>query len=375
MYTFLDRVAGPVWDRIRQLIEEWVKGYCPDDQAEMVARLRNKRDIDFTAAYWELLLYHGLKALGFEVTCHPEVAGTTKRPDFLVEGNECSFYLEAKVLGQDDPDRRRDKRRNDIYHKLNARVRSGDFLVWIRFELEGARPIPIRRLADATQAWLEGLDPNEVRRQARVAGPLGATPYVWDDEPSGWTVTLVPILKSSTGGAGNIIGITGGGASWIDDRTPIRKALDQKVHRYGDELGRPFVIALGLVRPFADDTDVMDALFGSEVYIFDPSTGVGNLVRRPDGLWRGPREPRSRRASAVLVGSFVAPWVSAQTELKLWTNPWATFPLDCDAGGVVTIIEPKDDGSLGATRATVTTGELFRLPRDWPGPEPAFPRT
>jgi hypothetical protein len=115
MYTFLDRVAGPVWDRIRQLIEEWVKGYCPDDQAEMVARLRNKRDIDFTAAYWELLLYHGLKALGFEVTCHPEVAGTTKRPDFLVEDNECSFYLEAKVLGQDDPDRRRDKRRNDIY--------------------------------------------------------------------------------------------------------------------------------------------------------------------------------------------------------------------------------------------------------------------
>jgi hypothetical protein len=79
--------------------------------------------------------------------------------------------------------------------------------------------------------------------------------------------------------------------------------------------------------------------------------------------------------SAALIGSFVAPWVSAQTELKLWKNPWATFPLDCDAGGVVTIIEPKDDGSLGATGAIVTTGELFRLPRDWPGPEPAFPRT
>jgi hypothetical protein len=56
MYAFLDRVAGPFWDRIRQLIEDWVNDYCPDDQAEMVARLRTKSDIDFTASYWELLL-------------------------------------------------------------------------------------------------------------------------------------------------------------------------------------------------------------------------------------------------------------------------------------------------------------------------------
>lgn len=97
MYAFLDRVAGPVWDRIRDLIEEWVKGYCPTGQTEIVERLHSKRDIDFTSAYWELLLYHGLKAIGFDVSCHPAVAGTTKRPDFLVEGDECSFYLEAKV--------------------------------------------------------------------------------------------------------------------------------------------------------------------------------------------------------------------------------------------------------------------------------------
>jgi len=78
MYNFLDRVAGPVWDRIRQLIDDWVNGYSPDDQAEMVARLRNSRDTAFTAAYWELLLYHGLKALGFKVTCHPVVSGDYK---------------------------------------------------------------------------------------------------------------------------------------------------------------------------------------------------------------------------------------------------------------------------------------------------------
>lgn len=373
MHSFLDRVAGPVWDRIRQLIEDWVNDHCPDGQTDLVGRLRSGDDIAFTAAYWELLLYQGMKALGFEVTCHPEVAGTTRHPDFLAENDKCSFYLEAKVLGPDSVDRKRDQTRNDIYHELNARVNSDDFAVQIQFDREAAQPIPIRKLAEATQAWLDELDPNEVRKQVRAAGPLGATPYLWEDERSGWSVALVPVLRSSSGDSGRLVGITGVDASWIDDRTPILKALGEKAHRYGNELGRPFVVALGMLRPFADDTDVMDALFGNEVYLFDPSTGAGNLARRPNGLWRGPEGPRTRRLSAVLIGAYVAPWLSAATELRLWQNPWAMFPIHCDAASVATIISPEGDGSLAATAATVSTGELFGLPADWPGPEPAFP--
>jgi hypothetical protein len=373
MYAFLDRVAGPVWDRIRSLIEDWVNSYPATDQADILGPLRSSDDMKFTAAYWELLLYHGLKALGFEVFCHPEVPGTKKRPDFLVGRDKCSFYLEAKILGENAVDRRRDGVRNQIYHELNARVRSDDFAVQVQFDRESDQAIPIRKLANVTQSWLDGLDVNEVRRVAQAAGPLGAAPYIWEDQPTGWTVALVPVLKNSRRG-GRITGITGGDVSWVDDRKPIRKALDEKTHRYGNELGKPFVVALGLLRPFADDTDVMDALFGSEVYLFDPSTGVGNSARRPDGLWIGPDGPRARRLSAALVASYVAPWLSAHTELKLWKNPWAEFPLDCDAGGAVTTIEPKDDGSLSASNATVSTGDLFNLPSDWPGPEPAFPR-
>jgi hypothetical protein len=134
------------------------------------------------------------------------------------------------------------------------------------------------------------------------------------------------------------------------------------------------VVGLGILRFFADDTDVMDALFGDDVYLFDPSTGIGKPARRPNGLWTGHKGPRCRRLSAVLVGAYVVPWISAKTDLKLWKNTWATLPLHCDAGGVVTIIDPKDDGSLVATAATMTTGEVLGLPPDWPGPEPAFPR-
>jgi hypothetical protein len=32
MCTFLDRVARPVWNRIRQPIEDWASDYSPDSR-------------------------------------------------------------------------------------------------------------------------------------------------------------------------------------------------------------------------------------------------------------------------------------------------------------------------------------------------------
>jgi hypothetical protein len=375
LYTFLDRVAGPFWDRIRQLIEDWANDYSPGERADVVGRLQNRRDIDFTGAYWELFLHQGLKALGFEVTCHPEVAGTRKRPDFLAEGDRCSFYIEAKVLGDDLADLRRDKNRSAIDHELNARVHSDGFVVQLQFAKDGARPIPIKKLADlvdATQAWLDGLN---IRGQTGVPRPLAVTRHVWDDERSGWSVALTAMPRSSGRGGGRIVGVTGPHVGWADDLTPIRKALYKKAHKYGDDLGKPLVVALGLQRPFADDTDLLDALFGDDIYQFDPSTGDGNSARKSNGLVTGPMGPRSRRLSAVLVSNNVAPWSAAKTSLTLWKNPWATFPLRCDAGGVVTIIDAQDDGSLATTAASVSTGELLGLPQDWPGPSRRSPGT
>jgi hypothetical protein len=374
MYTFLDRVTGPVWDRIRQLIEDWAGDFSPDNRDQLVGRLKSRRDIDVTGAYWELLLYHGLRALGFAVSSEPEIPGTTKRPDFLAEGQQCSFYLEAKVLGDDLADRQRDKKRQDIEHELNARVRSDDFIVQVQFTRDGAQSIPIRKLAADTRAWLDGLDLADIRQKIGGAGLLGGTPLIWQDERSGWSIAIAPMRKSGNRYGNRIVGVTGPHFSWTNDRTPIREALYEKTHKYGDELDKPLVVALGVLRPFVDDTDLLDALFGDDVYQFDPSTGNGKSARKPNGLVIGPMGPQSRRLSAVLVSNNVAPWSAANTRLVLWKNPWATFPLHCDAGGVVTIIDPKDDGSLRAAAATVSTGQLLGLPADWPGPEPAFVR-
>lgn len=133
-------------------------------------------------------------------------------------------------------------------------------------------------------------------------------------------------------------------------------------------------LRLGLARPFVDETDLVDALFGDYIYVLDASTGEGHSARRPNGLVLGAMGPQSRRLSAVLVSNNVAPWCAADTKLALWRNPWATHPINCSPAGVLTIIDPQSDGSLATTPATLCTGELLGLPPEWPGPEPAFGR-
>lgn len=84
-FTFLDRVAGPYWDQVRELIEDWFSRLCPDAQADIRGRLRSSDDRHVRGAFFELYLHECLLRMGYTVTCHPVLEGTTRRPDFLAE--------------------------------------------------------------------------------------------------------------------------------------------------------------------------------------------------------------------------------------------------------------------------------------------------
>lgn len=50
---FLDRVSGPYWDQVRDLIEDWFSRLCPDAQADVRGRLRSKDDRQSKGAIWQ----------------------------------------------------------------------------------------------------------------------------------------------------------------------------------------------------------------------------------------------------------------------------------------------------------------------------------
>jgi hypothetical protein len=347
-YSFMDRVAGAFWDRVRAKIEDMVSRFCPDAVAE------------------------ALRRLGFTVTCHPDLDDTGTHPDFLAENEDCSFYVEAKILSEDKIDADREQRRRRVYDEINDRVVSEKFWLRIQVDEETKQSPAVSRLAKDLQAWLDELEPDEVRQQFEQGGTFGVEGHTWRDNNAGWQLTFFPMAKSSHVDGDHVLGTFGAEARTIDDTTSVRQAIEGKARKYGKALGRPLILALGLFRMFVDDTDVMDALYGDAVLLIDPNTGDHTPYRKPNGVWIGPNGPRREQLSAVVTCENPEAWRAAKLEPHLWVNPWAAEPLQCEPP-YMAVSKIDESGFVGKDASSAPLRDLLELSENWPGPEPPFP--
>ena len=366
-FQFLDRVAGPFWDRVRDLIEDWLAVYPASDRGELVSRLRDDSG-SFRSAYWELYLVALVHAHGGTVICHPSVPGTSKRPDFGVEGLGEPFYVEATVLEEGGVAGDRNRRRNEIWEGLNERVRSEHF--WVTFAVEQFSPsaLPIRRFAKSVDRWLRSLDPAVVSDSED-----DRFEHRWDDPSTGWRILLRPIRKARPSLDDRLVFAGDGESGFFNDREALRTKVNDKYRRYGAKFDRPLVIAVAGQRIGVDDWDVNQALFGDEVLIVERANPRNKRpVRARNGVWFGSKGPRSTRLSAVLSATANAPSGVAESRLVQWLNPWADKPWSPVFSNSDTV-GPVDD-RLVRTEARQTSRQCFNLAKDWPGPEPAFRR-
>ena len=192
-YSFMDRVAGAFWDRVRAKIEDMVSRFCPDAVADITGRLQSGNDDQLRGAVWELLVHEALRRLGFTVTCHPDLDDTGTHPDFLAENEDCSFYVEAKILSEDKIDADREQRRRRVYDEINDRVVSEKFWLRIQVDEETKQSPAVSRLAKDLQAWLDELEPDEVRQQFEQGGTFGVEGHTWRDNNAGWQLTFFPM--------------------------------------------------------------------------------------------------------------------------------------------------------------------------------------
>jgi hypothetical protein len=94
-FSFLNRADGSVWRRIRDKLNDWYAA-LPDGDESVRRRFRKADPRQHYAAWWELYMHALLRALGFDVTVHPDVPGTDGHPDFLAERGKESFYVEGR---------------------------------------------------------------------------------------------------------------------------------------------------------------------------------------------------------------------------------------------------------------------------------------
>lgn len=374
-FPFLNRAAGPFWNRVRVLMESWFQRIPLEGRGDLRTRFRSRDKLSTYAAFWELYLHEALLRHGFRVTIHPALPTSDRSPDFLAETSGSSFYLEATCYFDKDLTSAEERRRERLYDAINQ-LYSPNFHVWLEIESETQSSPPGAPLRNALGSWLSSLDPDEVSASHDPGNMFDLPSFNW--ERDGWAISFwaIPIDPQHRGKPNSdLIGVYDGGeAQMIDDKTPIRSRLGLKARRYG-ELDRPFVIALLCHSMFVDQVSVVGALYGDEAVQFgyDASGEVATReIRYTNGFWRGPEGPRNRRVSGVLLGRNIAPWSVTHSTPVLWHHPFARHPLDTE------LVYPSrrvdlERGQVVEAEGPRSMNLLFGLPPGWPGPEEAFP--
>ncbi|RKT69535.1 hypothetical protein DFJ66_2768 [Saccharothrix variisporea] len=371
-FEFIDRVAGPYWDQVRDLIEDWFSRLCPDAQADVRGRLRSRDDRQSKGAFFELYLHECLLRMGYTVTCHPEVEGTSRRPDFLAQKDGSAVYVEARSASSSDLVVGAVARVNTLYDSID-KINSPNFFLWIDVEKQGGDPLRARPLRSKLERWLSGLDPDAYRHRGNGRRDFPDLSY----EADGWRIQFHAIPKSpaARGKAGvRPLGIFGGGQAFtVQDEEGIKNALSDKGSAYGP-LSAPYVVAVASSSITTDDHDVKNALYGTEA--LQIGTGPGGetdpdaLVRRPDGYWYKGDHWDHRHVSAVLIVKQLHPAFVGTHQHTIWEHPdpeWPVPPLPIwrratvDAHGAMHFADPVR-----------TPTEWFDLTDPWPIGKP-FP--
>jgi hypothetical protein len=363
-FAFLDRAAGVVWERIREKLDEWYTSF-PDADGDLRERFRSPRPDQHHAAWWELYVHNLLQSMGFEVTVHPTVPGTTGHPDFLAERGHSSFYVEAAAVfsGIVAPSRRGrlEAAVQDVINNIDA----SKFMVTLRYDRVGTKMPRGNALRAPIEAFLATLNPDELLVASPPASP-------WQTMSTGdWEISFraIPRTPEYRGCPDNLlIGSPGAIAGFTNDVPKIRSAVTRKGKHYGTP-DRPLVVAVLGTNGFVDDRVVEHALFGSEAVRMNIQTGETTTLRTPDGVWIGKRGPSAKRISAVLMGVGILPGACATAWPRLWHHFEPNYTLNAELPFSTARVLGEQ---LVFEEATSLAADVLGLPPEWPGPERSF---
>lgn len=256
-FDYLDQSARPEAAKVRALLEEMLANYPSSHAAEMANRLRTNDETTHNAAFLELCLHEVLVRRAYVIEDVEEPApGSSKRPDYLVRApDDATFYVEATVAsGLSDKELAAERRLGAVLDALRL-LKHPRFMVSVQGPKGPTKAVSLNKLRVQVTEWLDTLDPEA------PPPPLEATSE--DDEQEdeadapqekgSWSRTFAIgdyrlALKAVPRRPGADIRVGIASIAYplraLSPVDAIRKKLFDKAGRYGNELGRPFFIAV-----------------------------------------------------------------------------------------------------------------------------------
>lgn len=367
-FAFLNRIAGAYWEQPRALVQQWADNIrVTAEYNEVRQRLRSRDNDQFRSAFLELYLHESLLRAGYALQFHPEVPGTSRKPDFLAERDGGRLYVEATAPGTAAEAKAAAGRSAVLLDTVNG-LQHPNFMLWLESLQEGDAPPSSARLREDVRNWLDALDPDAITDIEHA--PL------WRWTHGGWSVAFRPLPKRvearGVRPGDRSIGVYGQSeASIVDDAPAIRAALAKKHHAYGD-LDAPFVIAVGTYIFDTERWHSTNAMYGALGVNFQQSaTGeiLTQEIRQPGGYFGQPPNWQHRNVSGVLLVNQLMPYMVPRVEATLWLHPHPVHPLPSAAGFAAPALA-FDGHRLMETPPILESREFFGLPDPWPAGDP-----
>ncbi|WP_433261542.1 hypothetical protein ACQPZF_27105 [Actinosynnema sp. CS-041913] len=316
---FYERVAGPYWDQVREVINEWVSHFPEHSRSGLLSRLLDRNsDANVYSALWELYLHEMLLGSGCTVQVEQSLGSRGKSPDFLVTRDDRQFVIEAIWTAQRIGDMTSGALTPSLIDAIES-VPSPNFYLAVSVNQAGSAAPSQKRLKAGLIRWLAALDPDRfLADRDRHDMPLSA--HVWRE--AGWSVSSRAIPRSIENRGLPSNGTIGfyPALAWFDSGSSlVFDAVRKKGKKYGD-LSLPFVVAVGNASGFPEERDTERSLYGNLVER-DHAGGASTLYRRADGYWTTAHAQGRERVSGVLIVDNPAPWTWTINTPVLWRSP------------------------------------------------------
>ncbi len=360
-YNFLNRSARPSIERIRQLLQSWFDGYPDDEKQEFASRFRMGSDGDIDSPFFELYIHEFLLRNNYYPTVHPDKKDSLKKPDFLVlQDGEQKAYIEAVLItGESDQEQKEQKRRDQLLDIIN-RAGANDFFFSISFIKTKEQQLSANRVIAFLKRKCSEINPDELAEKVSKEG-IDVLP-TWIFEDNGWEIEFSPLpIKPESRGKKNIrpIGLSTSDFKFIDSQKSIINSLSKKANKYGS-FQEPYVIAVNITDPFAELIDVIQALYG-DLKVSDSSEIT--LLGTDSGFWGDWNHANNQGVSAILLTLRLNPLSICKTNLNLFINPWARYPIK-DIFNNINRYELVP--SLQLSKQVENNCITFDLPENWP---------
>jgi hypothetical protein len=306
---------------VRNYLNSWIEKIPEDDAKDLIKRMKK----DFEPPYYELFTHELFYQLGYNILIHPEIQGTTKRPDFFASKLTSEVYIEATLVTETtNEERLNELKRHKIIDQINEKIRSKNYFLRIySISFKSNHIGSLKSFFCNLQSYLDSTNPDilEQLRPYDLTTTQGAT-FVYENENLKIVVELMAKpLESRNRYMNKIVGLIGGRGKLLDTTTAIRNSIRQKKGKYGAP-NCPLIICLNITSPFGMHfDDAIDAFFGTSVY----APYEKKSYRHQDGVIGTSANPINTRISGILVSDVHFTGFN-NARIFYYKNPYARFP-------------------------------------------------